>query len=144
MFSAPSEVVALLTAELGAPHSSTHDTRCGYDIVRWERLVGGPLDVWAQFSPTPGGPPTVVYVNRAEVSGVRVETTAGFAVGDDITAYVFGLPADRINPYTGEIVWEPGTSASSGGKALRNAEDVVLGLVTPAALDGSLRAACWG
>jgi hypothetical protein len=141
-FTAPSQVLALLTSELGAPYSTTHDTQCGYDIARWDRLFGAPLEVWAQFDPHPGGPPTIVYVNAATAAGLRIESSAGFAVGDDVAAFVASLPTDRVNISLATAIWEAGDTPSQGGLAHVGGGRVG-GMVSPAALDGSLRAACW-
>lgn len=135
-------MLALLTSELGSPHSTTHDTQCGYDIARWDRLFGAPLEVWAQFDPSPGGPPTILYVNAASAAGLRIESSTGFAVGEDVAAFIASLPADRVSASLGTIIWEQGDVPSQGGLAHAGGGRVA-GMVSPAALDGSLQAACW-
>ena len=53
-----------------------------------------------------------VSTKVAELDGIRIVTSTGFAVGDDVSAVLESLPADRVNDAI-QFVWELSTTSGA-------------------------------
>ena len=138
-------MVAMLTSAFGiepAYRAADPTQECGNnDGYRWiEEADGSGLILIDRLSALPA-PYTQLDVRLAvpSVNGVAIITSAGFAIGDDVTAFVAALPEAQRDPNGGPFIWEviataeasSGVSQPFGGMAQTSVAGVASFIAAP-------------
>ena len=87
----PGAVVTLLTDTVGSSPVVSEETEQGcagpHTSYQWDGAV---VTAWT------GTTAFVVGITASSLGGIRIETTGGFAVGDDIVAFAAAAPAENV------------------------------------------------
>jgi hypothetical protein len=109
-------MLAYLQPLLGAPHSDSNDFCVFYD---WGPDTLSLIGVY--------GSGYHMLVKVPQVNGIRLESTEGFAVGDEVGSYLSSHPANEF----GAVRYDPQGSSSTLGAWAYTFENAVYSMASP-------------